>query len=97
MSCCLFCNQPEEILGADVEFICGSCTQLLLDTEPKERVRAYRKAVECEYVNKAKAIKMFLSEGIVNGDQQETGKVRSNLERERPLRASRSSRHQLRS
>ena len=58
---CLFCNQPEEIPGAEVEFICSSCTQLLLDTEPKERVRAYRKAVELGYDRKASAIRIFLN------------------------------------
>jgi len=95
---CLFCDTPERNYkpSPDTYYICGTCVQLFLSSPEEDRIRAYRKAVDNGYLNKAKAIKMFLPEETINGEQQEAGKVRSDLERKRPLRTTRPSRYEHR-
>jgi len=93
---CLFCNGEEPGYKPEqwIEFICGSCVQLFLAAAPDQVRAAHKKAVDGGYLNKANALEMFFKEGIE--DEQETGKVRPDMERERPVRAVRPSRNEIR-
>ena len=59
---CLFCNLPEPNYKQDpqVDFICGTCVQLLLRADQEDLKKAYVKAIEKGYLNKASAIETFL-------------------------------------
>ena len=95
---CLFCGIEEKNFKPppDIEFICGSCVQMFLSATHEQARNAYKKAIKGQYHNKAKALEIFFSEEVLNGEQQETAKDRSGLERERPLRTSRSARNKKR-
>ena len=62
MEVCLFCNEPEKNYkpDPDVDFICGSCVQLLLRADQEDLKKAHAKAIEKGYLNKASAIETFL-------------------------------------
>ena len=84
---CLFCGFPENRYRPDAEnkFICSKCVQLLLSADQVELKRAYSKAIEKGYSNKARAIKSFLIlEGKVNGQRKPfTKKCRRHTHRKR--------------
>jgi len=94
---CLFCNGQERGYkpSSGVDFICCQCVQLLLGADQDGLKRAYAKAIEKGYRNKAKAIESFLVDGG-NDDDRETKKSKSYLERARPLRKVRPSRNKIR-
>jgi len=91
---CLFCGQPEKSYkpSKSVDFICGSCVQLLLTADQADLKRAYEKAVRLGYMGKADAIKTFLVEDI----HAETKEPKRDLERKRPLPAVGPARYQVR-
>ena len=78
---CLFCGLPEKGYkpSKSVDFICGSCVQLLLDADQGQLKRAYEKAVRLGYAGKASAIKTFL----VEDDNAETEEPERGMVRER--------------
>jgi hypothetical protein len=76
---CLFCGFPENGYRPDAgkEFICSQCVQLLLSADRVELKRAYNKAIEKGYSNKARAIESFLiPEGQINGQRKPISKKR---------------------
>jgi hypothetical protein len=91
---CLFCSQPEKSCKPSklVDFICGSCVQILLAADQTELKRAYEKAVRLGYMGKADAIKTFLVEES-NAETEEPERV---MVRERAMQAVRPSRDQVR-
>lgn len=94
---CLFCNKPEKNYnpGSDVEFICGTCVQLLLHADQEDLKWTYKKALNLGYPRKASAIETFLiTEETVN--VSETRKIKRDLARKRPMRRTRSPRHKVR-
>ena len=92
---CLFCSGqgPNYKLGPNVDFICSSCVQQLLSASQEDLKRAYTKAIEKGYQNKAKAIESFLDEERHYG---KTENSKRNMERKRPVRKVRPSRHKVR-
>ena len=70
---CLFCSLPEKSYqpAKSVDFICGSCVQLLLSADQGELTRAYEKAVRLGYTRKASAIETFLVEVRYVGNENE--------------------------
>ena len=93
---CLFCNGqvPNYKPGPDVDFICSRCVQLLLSLSRDELRKAHAKAIEKRYPGKARAIESFLIEDEYN--VRKTEKFKRDLERARPLRKVRPSRHKIR-
>jgi hypothetical protein len=89
---CLFCGKPEKGYrpSKSVDFICGSCVQLLLDADQGQLKRAYEKAVRLGYKGKASAIKTFL---IPEDDNAETEEPERNMVRERAVQSFRPSRY----
>ena len=59
---CLFCNNPEKgyVPPPEVDFICGSCVQLLLIADKDELQAAHARALEKGCLGNAKAIESFL-------------------------------------
>ena len=59
---CLFCSKQEKNYRSvtGIDFICGSCVQLLLDAGQDDLKRAHVKAVKKGYLGKVKAIESFL-------------------------------------
>ena len=92
---CLFCNrqEPNYKPGFDVNLICSYCVQLLLGAGQDDLKKAHTKAIEKGYLRKAKAIESFLDEGEY---YEKTTNSKRNMERARPLRKVRPSRHQVR-
>ena len=82
---CLFCNKPKKNYrpSPDTDYICGTCVQLLLNSDQQELERAYAKAKALGYNRKAMAIESFLNKGNEDGKQTkpETGKHRRHLDR----------------
>jgi hypothetical protein len=93
---CLFCNRLEKKYKPEPNnyFICSQCVQLLLSADQSELKRAYSKAIEKGYSNKARAIESFLLPEDIN--VRETKQARRNLVRKRHMRTVRPSRNQLR-
>jgi len=62
MTLCLFCNGTEENYKpvSQVDFICGTCVQLLLTASQEDLKRSYINAMNAGYTNKTEAIKSFL-------------------------------------
>jgi hypothetical protein len=91
---CLFCGQPEKSCkpSKSVDFICGSCIQLLLSADQADLKRAYEKADRLGYVGKARAIKCFL----VEDEHAETEEPERSVVRERFVQAAGFSRDQVR-
>ena len=92
MELCLFCN--EQVYKTDADYICGSCVQVLLNADQADLKRAYNKAIEKGYLNKARAIESFLIPEEFN--VRETKKSKRNMVRKRPLRKTRPTRDELR-
>jgi hypothetical protein len=59
---CLFCNRLEKKYKPEPvkSFICSQCVQLLLSADQAELMRAYNKANEKGYSDKASAIESFI-------------------------------------
>ena len=93
---CLFCNGIEKNYkpGPDVEFICGSCVQLLLRADPEDLKCAYATALNLGYLRKARAIETFLTEEKTI--DRKAKKSERSVERERPLRTVRPARYKVR-
>jgi hypothetical protein len=76
---CLFCGFLENNYTPDAEkeFICSKCVQHFLSANQAELMRAYSKAVEKGYPDKARAIKSFLiPEEKINGQCRPISKNR---------------------
>jgi hypothetical protein len=69
--------------------------QLLLNAHQQDLRRAYTKATEKGYSNKARAIESFIISQEESNDRK-TKKLKSNMVRERAVRTVRPSRDQLR-
>ncbi len=80
MALCLFCNGTEKNHkpGSQLDFICGTCVQLLLTVSQKDLKRSYIKAMSAGYTNKAEAIKSFL---ISEREEDEQRKPRAKIRR----------------
>ena len=93
---CLFCNKEEKAYKPHdgVDFICSQCVQMLIAADQAELKRAYDKAIEKGYQNKASAIESFLIPEEIN--VRETQKHKRGLVRARSVRAIRPSRNQNR-
>jgi hypothetical protein len=93
---CLFCNRLEKKYKPELGkyFICSLCVQLMLSADQAELTRAYSKAIEMGYPDKARAIQSFLIPEEIN--VRETKQARRNMGRKRPMRTARPSRDQLR-
>lgn len=82
---CLFCNgkkknyKPEP----DTDFICGSCIQLFLNANQEDLRRAYKKALDKGYINKARAIESFLIPEDRNGKQINKRRIEKHSNRNR--------------
>jgi hypothetical protein len=91
MKGCTFCYKSEkgspEIHG---EFVCSRCVQKLLLMPQDKLIEAYHLAMEKGNTQKAHWFKSCIEEEEFY--EQETGKARSNLVRERPLRTAQSAR-----
>ena len=93
---CLFCNSSDKKYKSesDKDFICPQCVQVMLSTDQAELKRAYSKAIEKGYQNKANAIASFLIPEEINAREAKISK--RNMVRKRPMRTARPSRNQLR-
>ncbi len=93
---CLFCNRLEKkyIPEPGKYFICSHCVQLLLSADQAELMRAYNKAIEKGYSNKARAIESFLIPEETNA--RETKKPKRGIIRKKPMRVVKPARNQLR-
>ena len=93
---CLFCNCPENNYkaGPDTDFICSPCVQILLQGNQIELKRAYDKAIEKGYPNKARAIESFLQPEEIY--VRETKKPKCSSIRKKSMRVVRPSRNQIR-
>jgi hypothetical protein len=87
---CLFCNKTEKNYkpGPDVEFICGSCVQLLLRADADDLKKAHKKALDLGYSGKAKAIETFLPRKEQHG-KRPSKSVKRNFNRKRTARPTR--------
>ena len=95
MNCLLCDNNPENYFPeADKDFICFQCVQLLLSADHTELKRAYGKAIEKGYSNKARVIESFLIPEEINA--RETKIAKRNMVRKRPVQSVRPTRNQLR-
>ena len=93
---CLFCNNPELKYepGKDIKFVCSSCVLLLEGANQDDLKRAYVKAMEKGFENKATALKSFFIEDEIH--ERKTKISKRDMERTRPLRKARPSRHKVR-
>jgi len=89
---CLFCSLFE--YKSEVDFICDSCVQLLLDADQSELKRAYKKAIEKDYSNKARAIESFMT--LEEFNVRETKEPKRSFIRKKPMRMVRPTCNQLR-
>jgi len=94
---CLFCDGLEKICKPTkgIDYICSSCVLLLADANQDDLKRAYVKADAKGLKNKASALKSFIIEDEIN-DRKTTNSKRD-MERARPMRKVRPSRHKIRS
>ena len=92
---CLFCDKPEPNYdpGPNIDFICGSCVLLLL-TADQDLKQALIKAEANGLKNKALALKSFIIEDEIN--DREAKNFERDMERARPVRKVRPSRHKVR-
>jgi len=92
---CLFCKGEELNYKPcpGIDFICSHCVQLFLGVEQNDLKKTHTKAIEKGYPDKAMATESFLDEGEYYG---KTTKFKRNMERKRPLRKVRPSRHKVR-
>ena len=91
---CLFCAGIEKNYKHGTDFICSRCVQILLAADQDKLKRAYQKAMDKGYINKAHAIASFLYGGTFDHERK-AKKFERNLVRKRPVRTARPSRDQL--
>ena len=93
---CLVCNFHENNYkpGLDTDYICSRCVQILLQANTVELKRAYDKAIEMGYPNKARAIESFLQPEEIY--VRETKKPKCSSIRKKSMRVVRPSRNQIR-
>ena len=93
---CLFCDGIEKDYkpSKGIDYICSSCVLLLADVNQDDLKRTYAKADAKGLKNKASALKSFIIEDEVN--ERKTKRFKRNMERTRPLRKVRPSRHKVR-
>lgn len=93
---CLFCDGLEKDYkpAKGIDYICSCCVLLLADANQDDLRRSYVKAVEKGLENKASALKSFIIEDEIN--ERKTKNSKRNMERARPLRKVRPSRHKVR-
>jgi len=85
MEVCSFCNEQEKSYKPEVDFICGGCVILLADAEQADLKRAYAKALDLEFLRKARALESFLMPEVKDG-KRPTKSVRRNIDRKRVAR-----------
>lgn len=92
MTTCLFCNnqEPGYRPRKDVDFLCSTCTRILLGKSQEELKRGLAKALALNNQRQVMAIRIFVGEEEYVPETRET---RSNLERERSVRPSQSTSH----
>ena len=93
---CLFCNNSELNYKTDkgIDYVCSSCVLLLSDANQEDLKRAYVKAMEKGFENKASALKSFIIEDEIH--ERKTKISKRDMERARSLRKVRPSRHKIR-
>ena len=82
---CPFCNREEGHKykpGKDFEFICSRCVQLFSSSKQGDLKRAYKKAIDKGYLNKAKAIESFL---IPEGNDEQRKPTTKKRRRQKPV------------
>lgn len=91
---CLFCDGQEMNYkpAKAVDYICSCCVLLLAAANKDDLKRAYAKAMEKGFKNKASALKSFIIEDKIN--ERKTKKSKRNMERARPMHTVRPSRDQ---
>ena len=76
---CLFCCGQEKTYKPEpqIDFICRTCVQLLLNADQTDLKQAHTKAMDKGYPNKARAIESFLiPEEKINGQRKPISKKR---------------------
>ena len=93
---CLFCDGMEKDYkpAKGIDYICSGCVLLLADANQDDLKRACVKAIEKGLKNKASALKSFIIEDEIN--DRKTKNSKRDMERARPLRKVRPSRHKIR-
>ena len=94
---CLICDDDEASRynpGKGKDFICSRCVQILLATDQEHLNRAYQKAMDKGYINKAYAIDSFLHEGTFDHERK-AEKPKRGLVREKISRLAGPSRDQI--
>ncbi len=76
-------------------FVCSWCVQLLLNAPQEKLIKAYNLATEKGWMDKAYHLENFITKEDIAYDS-ETGEVRSNMVRKRPLRKIRPARYKIR-
>ena len=92
---CLFCAGIEKNYKPGTDFICSRCVQILLAADQEQLKKAYQKAMDKGYTNKAYAIETFLHERTLD-HERETKKPKRGLGRKTVGRMARLKRDQLR-
>jgi len=85
MEVCLFCNEQEKSYKPEVDFICGGCVILLADADQADLKRAYAKALDLEFLRKARALEFFIIQEEKHGRKPDKS-VRRNIDRKRVAR-----------
>ena len=94
---CLMCNDNETseyTPGNGADFVCSRCVQLLLTADQILLIRAYQKARDTGYTDKARAIESFLSERTFDHERK-AEKPKRGLVREKISRLAGPSRDQI--
>jgi hypothetical protein len=93
---CLFCDGMEKDYkpAKGIDYICSGCVLLLADANQDDLKRAYVKAEAKGLENKVSALKSFIIEDEIN--DRKTKNSKRDMERARPLRKVRPSRHKIR-
>ncbi len=104
---CIFCHRDEmcQLNGKKMayrhekeatSFVCSDCVQNFLQMPQGKLIEGYHLAVERGLTEKASWLVSFIDDETEEFHVSKTGKARPNMVRERPLRAVRPSRHQVR-
>ena len=93
---CLFCDSQEKNYKPTkgIDYICSSCVLLLADANQDDLKWAYVKAEAKGLKNKVLALKSFIIEDEIN--DREAKNFERDMERARPVRKVRPSRHKVR-
>jgi len=93
---CLFCDRIEKDCkpAKGIDYICSNCVLLLANANQDDLKRTYFKAEAKGLENKVSALKSFIIEDEIN--DRKTKNFKRDMERKRPLRKVRPSRHKIR-